>query len=631
MNTPGARLLCPVCHRTVQGLMSCGHCGTPVRGGAADEADERRFADQIAVARRRYDMRAVMRAAGPMGDRDLELLTRLGSFVRGGRPQSAEIAAAELDEARYVPPRDTAVGIGFPLTRLVAGETDAIEFVEIGPEGISAQALIVDELGVPVLTSDASHRILWPRLLPVLPEDDALRRFWLAGGIGEFPPADPAELVTSIQNAASQAVRQLLADMATAGGPGGDRRARSAPHADRVLVYRAHRWLLLDAVAARIRGVARPVAEVTDLGQRTLAEIVRQIATRAPLRYEYVAVLVSVDSQGSVAVVERTLFPPGTAVRRQDRPTEPIIVQAPPLAANLVALPVVAKRGPKLASWPEVGRAILDGATVGTISLRVQLEAPGHVHFMPRQMPDDGTVPSWPGLLQDLPQHLPGGVPADVVVLVEVGGSDAAVRLDLLDNLLAQIDHPDVRVAIVGYRDHSVHAGPTVHGSGLDRIEKARAELGKLRRWPAGKVGHDHAAPIEDALDWVVKQGLGWRPRARHILVVCGARPPHHAGEDDYTRVLAAGCPYNIDWKERLDQLRSEQAAESYVIVHENAVRDPPNDYAEVAWESLAGSNPPLFVESTSADQLARELRLAIGEGGPRLHLAALADKASET
>jgi hypothetical protein len=591
--------------------------------GQANQADHDRHAARLAAARRRYDLLAAVRAAGPANIRDHAVLDRLAARIRGGHPQSGEVeqAVAEFDSTEPAAPGATALGIGFPFTRLVSGETDAIQFVEFGPDAISVVTLAANEFGVPDELPEASRAVSWPQVCRELPADADLRRLWLAGGIGEPGPGDPQELSRQIGVAAAQAVRRLLTDAAVpvrSAVARTRRAARNLEHIDRVLVRRTHGWPLLDEAIAEGNPAVQPVAEIVELGTALLSEIAFEAAARAPLRYEYAAMLVQISPQGRVSVEPYPLFPAGTVLRSYDQPTKSLPLQVPPAAAPRLTVPVVAKRGTDMARWPEVGTAIIEGAPAGSRKqLRVQLRRPGQINFRPPPLTAGKTVPRWPEVLNSVPEELSSDAPADLVLLVELGGAAAAAtaRLDLLDALLARIERQDVRVAVVGYRDHHIHKGQ-VEASDLDALASARRTLTDLRHWNASGFGDDYAAPLEDALHWVATRSLGWRQRARHLLLVCGGRPPHGHSKASSP---PSYCPNWHDWDEILIGLRQEQSAEVIAVVGPGAL-----EYRAMrVWERVcAAGKPPLTADTTSADDLLRALGLAAGDTGDQLYLA---------
>ena len=629
--------MCPVCRWPDEGLAACTQCDAVLRGdyvaGPASERDRREHAARLAASRRRYDLHAAVRASGSADLRDPAMLTRMAAYVRGDPPQPEDVerAAGAFDDTMPLARRNTTVGTGFPFTRLVAAEIDAIQFVALGPDAISVVTLAADETGVPGVIPAAGRDVRWQQVTSALPADDDLCRFWLAGGVSAAGPENRQVLMAEVQSSVVRTIRHLL-DAATAAAADAGVRpagaaARDTLRTDRVLVRRADRWPLLDAAVAAAQPVIKPVAEIVDLGDRTLRAIASEATARAPLRYEYAAMLVNISTQGVVSVVPRTLFPAGTVLLTYDQPTENLRVRIPPAAARRLTIPVVAKRGFERALWPQVDRAIIDSTPAGNRQLKIQVRRPGEVTFLSGAVTDDGSLPPWPDVMRGVPPELASDVPADLVLLVELGPTPdvAAARLDLLDALVDQIKRPEVRVAVVGYRDHFVN-NTQVKGSALDSPPRARQMLRELRGWEA-KHGSDHAAPLEDALHWVATQHLGWRPGARHLLLVCGSRPPHSHQQTDSQ---AGYCVNERDWETLLARLRNEYLADCLAVVSEEARHDSPHSPASNFWELLCTSQKPLAAESVSAEGLARSLQLTADRADGQLCLARLADDAEQ-
>ena len=65
------------------------------------------------------------------------------------------------------------------MTRLVAGKTSAVAFVEIGPDLLAWQALVTRESGLPVPAENRDWK--WTDILPSLPAEVGLRYLRMAG------------------------------------------------------------------------------------------------------------------------------------------------------------------------------------------------------------------------------------------------------------------------------------------------------------------------------------------------------------------------------------------------------------------------------------------------------------------
>jgi hypothetical protein len=632
---PGSLLpaACPVCNWPQPDVVTCRQCGRVLRGdyvvGLPTPQDQRAYETELATDRRRYDLRAAVLAAAADGD-DPTLLDRMVSFCRGDAAGPPGLETGPLVAGLRPTQTESAVGIGFPLARLSAGETPAIHFLEIGPDGLAVETLAASPDGVPRRVPGTASR--WQDLVSALPRDDAdLRNFRLAGGVGTGWSDDPEALTRSVRDAAARTAVTLLRT-ASAGvreetaGPWGV----PAASPDCVLVRRTSGWPLLEASASRVRAVARPIAEVVDLSGAALPQVVEAIARRVPLRHEYALALAARGPRGTVVVDPFPLFPAGSVVQQHDWPHAQLDVRTIFPGVRRLLLPVLARTGAEQADWKEVGRAMVDARNGASVTVRVRLDGPGAVTFRtPVQLTADDSVPRWPDLLQKLPGRVPGGTATDLVALVECGGTadQARARLDLLRGVLDAARHADLRVAVVGYRDHYVEASRPVLGSALDTVERARAWLARLRawepdRWGPGRFGDDNAAPLEDALDWVATQDVGWRLRARHLLLTIGRRPPHPPEVDDRVRSLALRCQNGIDWEKALVALRQEWDAECFAVAP--AVSGVDDESTDRVWQTI-GTAGRIDMETVSAERLVRVMDLGSGDD-PTWCLAERAD-----
>jgi hypothetical protein len=625
--------VCPVCQWPAREESHCRHCGWQLMGGyvvgTPPTEAQQELTRSIASARRRYALRVAVRAASW---RARVNLGRLAELAGAGTPPSdreIEDTVAAYDEQAPLP---AAIGIGFTLSRLVAGDTDAIEFAEISPDGLSVCALVADELGVPGLRPGG--QVHWTDILPELPADDDLRLYLLAGVAGDAAATDPAALATSVAEAAGREVARLTHAMTNA-----LRRSRSAESVsddaemarppltqpDTVLVCRTQRWPSLDAGAAMMRAVIRPVAEIYAPGPTPLSAIVTETVRWAPLRYEYCLVLAAVDQRnGRVWPTSSPLFPAGTTGQQRVFPTVDIPVMAATAADRLV-LPVVARCSDNPAGWRAVGAGVMDGTTAGITRVRVRLEAPGRVSVSatPKLVPGTG-VPGWPDVLVGLPGWLPGMVMADVVLLAELGGHPDTVadRMSLLDSVVGGLGRTGIKVAIVGYREHweRYPAGLIVE-CGLADAADIRPMLARRDLWRAVDIRDKHAAPIEDALATIAQPDWAWRPGARHLLVVFASRPPHPRSVDARGELRASQCQNGHSWQDILDRLRREQAVECMVVLPEREAHTPAGDYAERAWAEF-GKAGLFHAERSPAADLLRAIGIGQADDGARLPLA---------
>jgi hypothetical protein len=603
--------------------------GDYVVGTPAPEAQQE-LTGSIAGARRRYALRIAVRAASWRARVSLAPLAELACAGTPPSDREIEDAEAAYDEEEASLP--AAIGVGFTLSRLVAGDTDAIEFVEISPDGLAVRALVADELGVPGL--GPGGQVPWTEVLPELPADDDLRMYLLAGGVGD-QAADPAALAASVATAAGKEIARLTHTMTD-----GLRRGRSAEAAsndaemtrpsltqpDTVLVRRTQRWPSLDAAAARARAMMRPVAEIFAPGPAPLSAIIDEAVRRAPLRYDYCLVLAAIDQRnGTVRLKSSPLFPAGTTGQQHVFPTVDTPVTAAAAAADRLLLPVVARRGDDPADWPAVSVGVMDGTAAGITRVRVRLEAPGRVSMSatPRLVPGDG-VPGWPDVLDALPGRLPVLVVADVVLLAELGGppDTVASRMSLLNSLVGALDDAGVKVAVIGYREHwDKYAAGLVVSCGLSDAADIQPVLTRRDLWRAVEIRDRHAAPLEDALEKIAQPDWAWRPAARHVLVVFASRPPHPRRVDDRGELRASPCQNGYSWQDTLDRLSREQAVECMAVLPEREAHTPAGAYAERAWAEF-GKAGLFYAERSPTADLLRAIGLGRADDGARLPLA---------
>jgi hypothetical protein len=526
----------------------------------------------------------------------------------------------------------SARGMMFALARLVSGKADAMAFVEIGPDAVSVQTLEVDADGVPVLCLEASVR--WTVILPELPAAKSLRYEQMASDIGtvQCGPAMTAALEPQLR---------LLIEVAAAAGCSPGRRRRL----DVVLVNRAHGWALLEAAVTSAGTVLRPIAEVIAApGAGTLPKVISALAARAPLRYGYDLILVDVDQQTrAVRPLARELFPAGSSALLGAR-SEATVTVSPVAghAAKVLALPIVARRGTvpdlrdaaALAEHLPLVKMVAVGSGKWPAEVRIRLAGPGHPHVL--EATEARTAqPNWPEVIKELPAQLPPANPPwelsrpgdlDVAVLVELGGAsaDVAARVGLARGVVRKFRGvPDarVRIGVLGYREHY---GPYHKNSNLDpgregralvigaRLSKPSEAASVLDRdgWrDSVPIVHPYAAPVEDALRELADDKWGWRPDARHVVIIIGRRPPHpdqyperredHAPHGDDLRP----CRYGIRWQEVLSQLSKHQ-----VELHAVLDQVPAPGYDARTWRDFGASQASL--RRDSAERIARTLGL---------------------
>ena len=707
----GAGSMCPVCRWPAQGGQGpCEKCqwdpGVTPPGERPTAAGKAVPDGRLADRQRDHDLLAAARVAGITGARDDALLARLARLARGTPPDATHInqAVRQADRVDRHPRREGA-GLGFALIRLMARKTDTIAFVEIGRDAVSVQTLVIGERGA--LVRQVHDSMPWSSLLPLLPADADLRYLRMAGGVGMAPwsytfapggstarrPAGeedtgPAGLLAAVDDAITPALRRLVSASSAAavlgrggrppsdsGGwdtPGGSRSpsspGRAAPHrVDSVLVHRTHGWPLLEEAVLQARAMLRPVAEITALDARPLAEVVAEVAKRVPVRYPYDLVLAEVNRRtGAVRPVRCELFPAGVSVPAGGPPLVQVVELAPVAshAAEAVLLPVIERRGPvpdardlKVVAerWPLVAMESVTPAGK-RFTLRAQLRGPGELALatVPAQPGGagepgaNGRLAGWPALLAELPSRIsPSSMALDLVVLVELGGrggQQVAERVALARDLIDAFRHePEASIAVLGYRDHfGRHRVDAIAGSNAREDEAlivgcgpstpagALAVLNRPVLWRPVPMNDDHAAPVECALRPLLADGplpadkWGWRPGARHVLVIIGRRPPHPPEVDPDGEVMLP-CPHHHSWKRSLAKLRGRHAVECLAVLD----RSPVTLYATDAWGEIADLGTRRLGHDNATAQRLKQIVGSAPAHSAGLRLATLAGAAS--
>lgn len=630
--------ICPVCRWPGHSGAPRGQCDWEDPGASGSGTNDLEQQGRLAAWQRDYDLHAAARAASITWPVDRLLLGALAATVRGGPVRHGQIEQTMTAPAQ---PAVTSAGMSFALARLISGKTSAIAFVEIGPDAVSRQTLTADERGVPVQLAGESYP--WTMLLPELPVHIGLRYLRMAGGAGVPSPesgeADPAALSAAAAGYAKPVFERFAA---AAGAP--------SRRVDTVLVLRAHDWPPLDAAAAQARTVLRPVTEVTASPTcGALADVVDVLAAQAPLRDGYDLILVETGPPaGRVRLRSYELFSPGAAALPGPLPVTAVeVAPVPGHAADHLVLPIVARRGPVAdlrdvaavqAGWPLVSMPRLDATAGGPFRVRVELNGPWRVQPLPLPGLLRGGAGSadWPGLIGDLPERLrgdpqlpPGGL--DLVLLVELGaatGAEEAVaaRVELSKRVVREFRQvPEARVAVLGYRDHFNHhirknigkpgreGEALVVGStgGFSPPDDLKAIFRRPGWWNAVPVGHDHAAPVEEALWLLAEDTWEWRSAARHIVLIIGRRPPHPMVQRGG---VVLPCWNHLSWRKALERLR-EQAVECLAVLDS----DPEPGYAANTWMTLTAPVGYRTARGTTAHALARDCGLI---PGPRARLA---------
>ncbi|HEV7955772.1 MAG TPA: vWA domain-containing protein [Marisediminicola sp.] len=154
-----------------------------------------------------------------------------------------------------------------------------------------------------------------------------------------------------------------------------------------------------------------------------------------------------------------------------------------------------------------------------------------------------------------------------------------ALITDIADTVTKSATEPDLRLALVEYRDHGSSRGkdsPTRTNGFTSDVRRFRKELSSV----SCGGGADAPEAVSDGL--VEALGLPWRRQAQKVVVLVGDAPPHGAGSpgDSYPK----GCPCGRAPESIADSLRK-----AGIVLHSIAVTDDPftlasfRDLAEIA------------------------------------------------
>jgi hypothetical protein len=536
--------------------------------GEPTACDRESAAAVLRAAERAWDLRAAALAGAGAGDEGWA-----ASVLRGGPAGPDELG----------PPKHPAPPPGLPvhdsthweqtLADLVDGRIDTVLFIEFAPDRVGLIKAVVDPSGIPRQTDAGSAE--WRSVAPLLDPRRDIRRFQLAGGMGNVPVVGREEFDT--------AVTRWLRE--------------NVPHSRAhtiVLVDRRANWLLLDRAAALLRTTYAPRAELcpapagptapaeavdrpdTACGPDT-EEAVRGALRTAPLTADHTLLLARVDrGTGAVHAHPHVLFPAGSRLRHGETATAEITVYGRPSDRIPVILPVLAGAADDaeavvLSAWQTTLTAF------ASVRLSFVLRGPGEVMLLPA--PDgapygravNGTSEERPEigtLVERLPRRIIRPPALDVFFTVEMSGAEpeeSAERLAFVREVIAALARrygsgDGLRVGVVGHYDHvvretsytprsvlllTVPAGPPQHAQD------------SLARWRPARREQDTVSSLEDALKKVrsatVKAGGSRHRSAERALLIVGGRPP---GPPEQHGVVP-GCPLGADWRTELEALRA--------------------------------------------------------------------------
>jgi hypothetical protein len=518
---------CPVCGRPTGQDMACLGCGWTLRSGRrpgpVTTQLQKEYDERLSAAQRAFGARAAA-LAGSAPERFLP-------WIRGGRPDAAEWAAARLQAAAAVAGAADEETACREIVGLLAdlGGGDEVAVVEIGKVGVAVIRVTLDPSGAPELRRDRPV-LAWTEVLPTLSRQADERLLQLAGA-----------------TAGQDTVR--LHDSLAAGLP---------RLTGRVLVIcRLAGWTIPEQAARQVSsasGRARLIRVAGAADADGPGSLLDSLAARMPLRREYGVVVALVDpATGAVRTGSRPLFRPGDFSGVESTLTLRRSPGAP--GATSLALTV----GGEVVSMYSVPPG--DGLTY---QVRAILDAPGRVRFIA----PDGVVPdsrAWADVLATIPRRvdMPPG-PVDLVCAMELAGTKEQVgrRKDLVRGLLElladEYPGPDLlRVGLLGCTDHVF--APGEERRRVVRVEPlaaAASALGALAKFKGADVRFPAAAPIEDLLHEARRMLADSRPggRATRLLMVARRRPhPRALGKENIVP-----CPFKCDWRPLLHQLRRE-------------------------------------------------------------------------
>ncbi|MEU4926274.1 hypothetical protein AB0G54_07165 [Streptomyces yokosukanensis] len=593
----------------------CPGCGwlmwdDPVLGEPTD-TDRESAAALLQAAERAWDLRAAaLTGAGAGGE------GQTASVLRGGPAGAGELDPATPPAPPPGPAAHDSTRWEQTLADLVDGRIDSLLFIEFASEGVSLVKAVVDRSGIPRQSDAGSTR--WSRVAPLLDPREDIRRFQLAGGIGDVPVVGRAEFDTAV-------TRWLRGHVPP-----------SCAHTI-VLVDRRAGWLLLDRAAALLRTMYTPRAELVPRratfapGPRTACrpdteEAVRGALRTAPLHVDHTLLLARVDRvTGAVHPHPHVLFPAGSRLRHGETATTEITVHGWP-SDCAVELPVLdgATTGgaePVVLSAPRTTVAAFAPARLSFV-----LRGPGRVellqagHEPPNDPAEDGTSRKHrqiPALFEGPLSRIVRPPALDVFFTVEMSGAEpeeTAERLAFVRDVIAALARrygagDGLRVGVVGHYDHVVREAPYTPLTRLRRTVPAgpaQSALASLADWRPARREQDTVSSLEDALK-EVRSVIGRKGGPRHrqaerALLIVARRPPAPPEQRD----VVPACPLGADWRTELEALRARG-----VRVRTRPERNQPYSgkeagtaqrYAADAWDTLSAAGSFRQDVDTAAD-----------------------------
>lgn len=519
---------CPVCGERFDTEADCQGCGWGLQGqwrlGGTALDEGRLFDEDLKRARRAFDAIAAARV-DPEAGRDLP-------YIRGGRPDDAEWAAARLTARHETGTQGMLREVLTDATDKVTG-SGRLTVVEIGATGIAVFEVRADRLGT-LECQAARPSIGWTESAQMLSATADELRFQLAGGLADV---DRERLWATLAPAVAATVR-----------------ASSDPV---VFVCTAPGWAVPERAAALLLGEHEAAQFVRSEGA-LVPELLQELISGSALRQPYELVMAVVHPQTRrVMLKSRQLFPVGARIG--DRTTFTVRCAPSDEYGTVFAVTTWHDRVPHHLSVDSIR------LRPGLHRVRAVLVGPGQVEFTePRGVTADQRT--WSELMDAIPAQLPAPIAAvDLICGIELGGGDSALvdeRLKVIRRLLSDLSEecpePDrVRVAVLGYGDHPFDArqdgNRIIFGAWLASLAEALDSVSKFRHLGQG---YPAAAALEDMLSQVVGR-LGPTasapvPARRTVLLTIGGRPPHPPSAN--VRSILP-CPRGLNWDQLLRKL----------------------------------------------------------------------------
>ena len=513
----------------------------------------------------------------------LYLPLRAGPVTAGLRQEfDSRLQAAQQNQAER-DARAFSAALANGISDLYPGRTWTV--IDVGADQVAVTTAGLDDAGSPQVRE--SGGVAWTKVLGTLPAAEHVRHAQLADGIDGLD---------------DDRIGRLLRD-------------RMPPVlADRVLVIcRPAGWRVLEAAAAAL--AARPRAQflrLCGLDGVSVRQELADLAAKAPLRYPYQLMAVTVDSQtGAVALRPRRLFAAGA----EPDTRESLSLRRLPGDVSDTALAIFADTGGNSGGSADPLALYSVPWPAGTTTrLRVILDGPGRV----RIVEPTGAIPhpdTWARVRGQIPRRVStAAAPVNMVCAIDLAGPLDVVqqRKGLVRDLVQLLgaDYADgqrLRVGVVTCTDHIFGHR---RGAEFDQVTRT-SELGSadealawLDEQGSANISYKVCAPVEDLLDTSLQLLAGSRRQRRipRLLTVVGRRPhPYPQLADN-----RLPCPHKLVWQILMDQLTREAGARCAVVAD-----TLPGSAERAEWRQLGPAGLHVL-SSATARQVAEELGLLV-------------------